>query len=288
MKKFEFLLAATLVFTVSPANAQQIGVVSSLEPSIEGTPPDQQTRVLAVGLDVNANERIVSPPDGRGQLPFSDQTSLTIAPNSELVLDKFVYDPDRDAGEIALTLGKGALRFIGGRITKKTDGIIRTSTATIGVRGGLVLVDLLDEGVRAIVIAAEYVCLEGRTGRHCASRSGAVLTEEGYQGVIGPEELDTLLRRLDGEIISVAGESRFSAGAPNVGPFDKVSISTTGEERDDVVIENLIREDLIDDRTIGRGSGSEVQRQPGSPISPSPVFPISPSPTRPPFNPNNT
>ncbi|MEM7058454.1 MAG: FecR family protein [Pseudomonadota bacterium] len=262
MRKFGFLLAG-LIMTMGSAHAQQIGVVASLEPSIDGTPPGQASRPLAVGVNVIANERIVSSPNGRGQLLFSDQTTLTIAPNSEVVLDTFVYDPDRDAGEIAVTLGKGALRFIGGRITKKTDGIIRTSNATIGVRGGIVLVELLAAGVRVILLAGEYVCVEGGTGRHCASRPGAILTEEGYQGVIGPEVLADLLRRLDGEDDPDPTQNRFSAGAESVGPAEKGSLSTTGEEREEIIVENDIRESIFDDRTIGRGAMG---------LEPEPVF----------------
>ena len=63
---------------------------------------------------------------------FLDQTSLTVSPNSEIVLDKYVYDPEAQTGEIGVSVARGVLRLIGGRITKKTDGVIKTPTATIG------------------------------------------------------------------------------------------------------------------------------------------------------------
>ncbi len=276
MRKFGFLLTG-LMLCIAPAQAQQIGVVASLNPSIEGTPTGQSARPLAIGVNVTANERIVSSQEGRGQLLFSDQTTLTIAPNSDLVLDSFVYDPERDAGEIAVTLGKGALRFIGGRITKKTDGVIRTSTATIGVRGGIVLVELSVQGVRVIFLAGEYVCLEGSTGRHCASRPGAVLTEAGYQGVIEEFELDDLLRRLDGGDDPDPAQSRFNAGARDVGPFEKGSVSTTGEEREETIVENDIRESIFDDRTIGMGSVGVGQMPMFDPDDPPPTMPLDPT-----------
>lgn len=288
MRKLGIFLTGLMV-SLTPVHAQQIGVVASLEPSIDGTPPGQAARQLAVGINVIANERIISSQAGRGQLLFTDQTTLTIAPNSDIVLDSFVYDPERDAGEIAVTLGKGALRFIGGRITKKTDGVIRTSTATIGVRGGIVLAELLPEGVRVIFLAGEYVCLEGSTGRHCASRPGAVLTEAGYQGVIENFELEDLLRRLDGEDDPDPTQSRFGSGAQDVGPFEKGSLSTTGEEREETIIEEDIRQSIFDDRTIGRGSmgiGNMPFEDPEEPISPvfpptGPTTPLDPPPNDP-------
>ena len=85
-----------------------------------------------------------------GQLLFVDQTTLTIAPNSEVVLDKFVFDPDRGTGEIAISLTKGALRFIGGKISKNTDAVINTPSATIGIRGGLAVIEIIGDSVRVI------------------------------------------------------------------------------------------------------------------------------------------
>lgn len=286
MRKFGFLLTGLMMTTAPIAWAQEIGVVASLKPAIDGTPPGQSTRPLTVGLDIIANERIVSSSQGSGQLLFADQTTLTIAPNSELVLDSFVYDPVRDTGEIAVSLGKGAMRFIGGRITKKSDGIIRTTNATIGVRGGMILVELLATGVRVILLAGEYVCIEGRTGRHCASRPGAVLTEDGYQGVVDPDYLAELLRRLDGEDEPDPKENRFAAGAGDIGPFDKGSLSTRGEEREDDIIENLITQDIFGDRQIGTGVVPLSHDDDDDPIlTPDPVQPpqpvLPPEPTGP-------
>ena len=286
MRKF-FGITAAMIALALPAMAQQIGVVASLQPAIDGIPPGQDARALAVGVDVVANERLVSSPSGRGQLLFRDQTTLTMAPDSELVLDKFVYDPAQANGEIALTLGKGALRFIGGQITKQNDGIIRTPNATIGVRGGILLVDLLQSGARVILLAGEYVCLDGGTGRHCASRPGAVLTAEGYQGVADPEMLTRLLRKLDGEDDPDPTQVRFSASnAGDVGPFDKGSLSTTGEENDQVIFESDIREDLFDDRQIFSDlPHDEMDLDPEGPNSPGldPTSPSEPPPTTPLF-----
>ena len=138
-----------------------------------------------------------------------------------------------------------------------------------GIRGGIALAELLGTGVRVIFIAGEYVCLEGGTGRHCASRPGAILTENGYQGVIDPEDLKRLLRQLDGEEEPDPKENRFAAGAGNIGPFEKGSLSTTGEEREEDIIENFIGEDIFGDRLIGIGSNPVIPNlDPTSPTSP--------------------
>ena len=80
---------------------------------------------LGTGIDDNVANIIVA------QLLFLDESALTIASNSDVVLDKFIYDPKTSKGEIALSLGAGVFRFVGGRISKTSMVRIKTPTATI-------------------------------------------------------------------------------------------------------------------------------------------------------------
>jgi hypothetical protein len=86
-------------------------------------------------------------------LLFADQTTLSVGPRSELRLDRYVYDPNRSVGDVAVSLTSGALRFVSGR-QDPSSYQVRTPVATIGVRGTIVdflLIDgrmfgILDEG----------------------------------------------------------------------------------------------------------------------------------------------
>ena len=140
------LLTAGLVTTVSSiAAAREIGTVAATNREIEGTPPNTPSRVLEISDPLIQDERIVSSPIGQGQFIFLDQTTLSVSPNSQLVLDNYVYDPDQQTGEMALSLTKGVLRFIGGRITKTNRATIQTPTATIGIRGGIGIVRVRED-----------------------------------------------------------------------------------------------------------------------------------------------
>ncbi len=61
---------------------------------------------------------------------------MTIGPNSDLTIDEYVYEPTGNTGKLAATLGKGALRFVGGQISHNGDAEIKTANAVIGIRGG--------------------------------------------------------------------------------------------------------------------------------------------------------
>ena len=65
---------------------------------------------------------------------FEDQTKLEIGALSEVVLDRFVYDPNRSDSEVAVSIAKGIARFTTG-VLRHESYKINTPTATIGVRG---------------------------------------------------------------------------------------------------------------------------------------------------------
>jgi hypothetical protein len=92
-------VAAALAFAaVTPAMASKIGVASAVKNSVQGS----NNRALSAGSEVFTNERVRTGTDSTAQLLFLDKTSLSIGPQAELTLDKFVYNPNRGSGEVVL------------------------------------------------------------------------------------------------------------------------------------------------------------------------------------------
>jgi hypothetical protein len=119
------------------ATGQRVGIAAAVNPATNGTPPGGADRVIAVGSKLLQNERIVTTGKGRTQLLFLDGSALTIGPNSDVVLDEFVYDPSTKTGKLAFSATKGLFRLVGGKISKKTAVTFTTPTAVIGIRGGI-------------------------------------------------------------------------------------------------------------------------------------------------------
>ena len=179
--------------------AQEIGVVASIDPNLVGTPPGASERTLSLGNPVVLNELVVSNRTGRGQLMFVDETTLSIAPSSRIVLDTFVYNPNQGGGRMGLSLTQGALRFIGGRTTKTREAEIQTPSATIGIRGSSALVSYRGGETTAVFLTGDRMCITNGQGRVCTTKKGAVLTDRGYSGVINNSTLRDLLVEIDGE-----------------------------------------------------------------------------------------
>ena len=128
-------------FTVGDA-AAKVGVTSATDGDPLGKPPQDAERVLRIGIDVQANELITTNANDRAHLVFIDGSSLTVGPNAQLTIDKFVFDPSTKTGELAINASKGVLRLVGGKISKNTPITITTPASTIGIRGGITILDV--------------------------------------------------------------------------------------------------------------------------------------------------
>lgn len=126
------LIAIGAILAPLPASAaSKIGVAAAVKNDVRAG-----GRNLAVGGDVNAQERVVTGEQSTAQLLFLDQTNLSVGPNSEVTLDRFVYDPNRGTGTVVINASKGALRFVSGSQRPGTY-TIKTPVATVGVRGSV-------------------------------------------------------------------------------------------------------------------------------------------------------
>jgi hypothetical protein len=163
MIKREWLLGVGLLSGVAgaaigavPAEAQSadptIGAIAAVKPDAFGAPPNGAEQVLNIGAGLVENERIRTNENGTANLIFADRSSLTVGRGAEVVLDKFVYDPSSKSGALAVSIGQGALRFIGGQLSKSGSVQIKTQTATLTVRGGIALIGRLQDGTYVAVL----------------------------------------------------------------------------------------------------------------------------------------
>jgi FecR-like protein len=133
-----FGLSIGLAAVVGPAQADKVGVAAAVNPdafsSLSGTPNKQ----LNIGKSIFFNERINTTNSGLVQVLLVDGSTFTVGPNSNLVIDKFVYDPRKKTGELVATFSKGTMRFIGGKLSKNEGGVtVNTPDGALAIRGGM-------------------------------------------------------------------------------------------------------------------------------------------------------
>jgi hypothetical protein len=128
---------AIATLAVAPAAAQSIGAIAAVNQSATGRPPGASMRALTIGLPIVAREQIQTNEVGTAQIVFTDQSTMNVGRGSTIVVDRYVYDPTARAGQQAVSLTRGMLRFVGGQVSHGAGMSVRTPVATVGVRGGI-------------------------------------------------------------------------------------------------------------------------------------------------------
>jgi hypothetical protein len=99
--------------------------------------PNGASSVLARGVELSEQDRVVTGKSGMVMLVFSDQGRVAIRPESELVIRKYEDDPSGQATQLQLDLMRGTVRQISGQAAQRQPDRYRLNTpiAAIGVRG---------------------------------------------------------------------------------------------------------------------------------------------------------
>jgi hypothetical protein len=110
------------------ASAQTVGTAQSVKPEASGS----ISGTLSAGSGVHANETIKTGSSGQAGLQFNDKSNLSVGPSSQVRLDRFVYDPNKGIGGVAIEATRGAFRFAS---QGKGEVKIKTPSGTLGIRG---------------------------------------------------------------------------------------------------------------------------------------------------------
>ena len=165
-------------------------------PSIK-TPPtltlEQERKLIDAGYEIIQNHTIETDGIGRAQMLLLDGTAFSVGPNSSVVLDKFIYNPETAEGSLEVT-ARGLLRIVGGKVTKKQPALIRTNSATVGIRGGIGIVQTNGSQTNAtflygteMTVTPNCVDLDS-FGDQCSPDYATTVTEPGFSVSVESED----------------------------------------------------------------------------------------------------
>jgi hypothetical protein len=177
-------LSFACAYAIGPAEADKVGVAAAVNPdafsSLAGAPQSQ----LNIGKSIFYNERINTTGSGLVQVLLVDGSTFTVGPGSDLVIDKFVYDPKKGTGQIAASFSKGVMRFVGGKLSKNDGGVtVDTPAGALAIRGGISYMDFKSpKNFSILFVFGEYLKLGGSTlyqpGYGWFMNNGLVTTRE--------------------------------------------------------------------------------------------------------------
>lgn len=144
-------VSCTTLFAVPASAESEVGSVAQREfLGALGTRESGEQHDLYFNESVYSNEAVETGATAATNLVFLDNTNLYVGASSRVVLDRFVYDPEQRLGDVAISFGKGAFRFITGNIENKENVSLSTPTATMTIRGTELLIFVLSDGTSEI------------------------------------------------------------------------------------------------------------------------------------------
>jgi hypothetical protein len=181
-RRLNGLIAALAIagLTLQPmlAHAQvAVGNAQKVVRDVKGAVANN-TRELVVNDNVYSEERIDTGGDSAARMVFKDQTILSIGANSNVVLDRFVYDPNPANSTVSLSMSKGVMRFVTGNLPK-SQYRIQTPTALIGVRGTIVVISVAANGTTTVSVVEGSVSVSAAGSTSIANAGQTVSVSPG-------------------------------------------------------------------------------------------------------------
>ncbi len=173
--------------------AIKIGVAASVQGTVRVT--GKNRGIVKSGMELFLNDRVITGNNGSLQVLLLDETVFTLGPNSDMVLDEFVYDPGTSSGKVSAKIVKGVFRFITGKIATKNPSNmnVKIQAGNIGIRGTIVAGRTGPDG--------STVILAGPGAKNNAGeRPGAIYVS----GITGPNENN--MDGVNGYFLNTPGE----------------------------------------------------------------------------------
>jgi hypothetical protein len=176
------LLAAVVALAAAAVSAhaqERVGIAAAVNGTVDYTAFDATSAVAAsTGQNLFLNDSVSSAAQSGMQMLLLDESVFTLGPQSDLTIDRYVYDPDAGAAALGASMTRGAFRFVSGAISDldSREVELQTPSATIGVRGTIVGVLARPDEVTVLLLGP---------GRHnnASERRGAVVVRNSQGSV---------------------------------------------------------------------------------------------------------
>jgi len=138
MMIFAYILAILMLSLPVPSLGAPVGVFGDVRDKVDlskqGQPPSKK---VINGEEVEMKDSVNTDDSGKAQIKFIDDSILTIAPRSQVVIDNYIFDQKNNQRQASLILLKGFYHILLKYTIKseQPDFIVNTVTAGLGVRG---------------------------------------------------------------------------------------------------------------------------------------------------------
>ena len=195
-----FLLALLFLGGAPRARADAaIGTILEVEGTATVKPSGGKAAPAGKETPVHMQDVIATGPVSRAFILFVDDTQITLAENTALTVNEYVFDPDNASkNKASYNVLRGAFQYLSGLIAKKPkpDVTIDTPYGAIGIRGTKIMGGLLD-GVFGIFVDEGKIGVKNGGGEAVVGKNEGTNIESpagkpGKPGAWPPEKLERL------------------------------------------------------------------------------------------------
>ena len=259
-----------VLFLFAPLSARaSIGTVTEQVGQEAKIARNKDSITIDKGTGINMNDVITTSKAKLGPT-FEDNTKVAITPQSKLVIDDFVYDPNSGTGKLAMNVAMGTVRYASGAIAhnSRENVRLRTPTATIAVRGTDFTMTV-DEIGRSLVILLP-TCPDPDKPEECWTGEievmtdvGSVIMNQAFQATVvasadraptTPKIIGSLDLHIDNMLI-VSPPRELPGGMAYIDQAE----ASNALDKDELLFEELVK-DLLSDTDELRYSELDVNR----------------------------
>ncbi len=164
---FRIVTSVLLFFAIALPTAAiaSVGTVTNLSGPLFGKKADGSSRTLSVNSAVDQGDTLITEKRTYGRVKFTDGGDVTLRPGTTFVVESYFFDKGKPAEDKAVFgLIKGSLRAVTGQVNKRGNinaYKMKTSTATIGVRGTSFDMKVCDNNCDGLPNGIYFFVIEG-------------------------------------------------------------------------------------------------------------------------------
>ncbi len=193
----------------STEGVNAIGQVELIEGQATVQRIDGTIEPLSVGSKIFQDDILSTSSNGTLSVTFADGTIFSLSPASQMVIDTLIYDQGGQNNAGSFNLLTGGFVFIAGQVAKTGDMDVNTPSATMGIRGTTVQVNMeVNDGITSVIVALNRDP-DGSVGsavlRDLDGELIAILTTTETQWIVSPIEGET--REVERTALDLADDS---------------------------------------------------------------------------------
>jgi len=193
-----YLQSFILIFILSASLHASVAKITSLSGSATIERAAKSINAI-LGSDLESKDTIATTAASKAQLTFKDNTIITVGKQSRFSIEEYLFDT-AGSSNAKFNVISGTVRAMSGKIGRIAPDkfVVKTKTATIGIRGTDFVVHVADDGSISIFCLQGSIVVRDQNGNEVIVNAGSYVTLTQNGAIDGPHEftsteLNTLL-----------------------------------------------------------------------------------------------